>query len=260
MAAFFIGQNTHYTVTMSNNDFSSKTAATRQRLPGFNPEEVPILGRDSHLPAVEQDLLTVDGLRTRFSQEKSWNIELTDENRFAMSANNARRAGRGDEPTPAAVLIPLVVHEQELKLLLTKRTSHLHDHPGQISFPGGRTDAQDLSPEHTALREAKEEIGLLESYIDILGRLPHYLTITGYQVTPVVSLVTPGCPYQADPFEVAEIFEVPLGYLMNPHHHEHRQWESPEGQRRFYAMPYENKFIWGATAGMLRNLYHFLRA
>ena len=96
--------------------------------------------------------------------------------------------------------------------------------------------------------------------MEILGCLPHYLTITGYQVTPVAALVKPGCIYQPDPFEVAEIFEVPMSFLMNPKHHERRIWQSPEGARQFYAMPYENKFIWGATAGMLRNLYHFLKA
>jgi 8-oxo-dGTP pyrophosphatase MutT (NUDIX family) len=169
-------------------------------------------------------------------------------------------AGRGSVPTPAAVLIPMVAYEDELKILLTKRTSHLHDHPGQISFPGGRTDPEDTSPEHTALREAEEEIGLPSSHIEILGRLPPYLTITGYQVIPVAALVQPGYVYTPDDFEVAEIFEVPMSFLMNPHHHERRMWQSPEGQRQFYAMPYENKFIWGATAGMLRNLYHFLKA
>jgi 8-oxo-dGTP pyrophosphatase MutT (NUDIX family) len=170
------------------------------------------------------------------------------------------RAGRGDQPTPASVLIPVIAHQAALNILLTQRTSHLYDHPGQISFPGGRADPDDQSPEHTALREAEEEIGLPAHRVEILGCLPHYLTITGYQVTPVVGLITPGHQYQADPFEVAEIFEVPMSFLMNPHHHEHRMWQSPEGARRFYAMPYENKFIWGATAGMLRNLYHFLRA
>jgi len=226
----------------------------------FDPREVPIVSRDSHMPAVEQSLLTPDGMRLRFTQEKQWQAEVTDENRAALAREGSVRAGRGNELTPAAVLIPLIMHENELKILLTQRTAHLHDHPGQISFPGGRSDPQDTSAIDTALREAEEEIGLPSNRVEVLGSLPHYLTITGYQVTPVVSLVDAGHKYEPDEFEVADIFEVPMAYLMNPHHHEQRMWESPQGYRRFYAMPYENKFIWGATAGMLRNLYHFLKA
>ncbi len=226
----------------------------------FDPREVPIVSRDSHMPAVEQSLLTPDGMRLRFTQEKQWQAEVTDENRAALAKEGSFRAGRGNELTPAAVLIPLIMHENELKILLTQRTAHLHDHPGQISFPGGRSDPQDTSAIDTALREAEEEIGLPSNRVEVLGSLPHYLTITGYQVTPVVSLVDAGHTYEPDEFEVADIFEVPMAYLMNPHHHEQRMWESPQGYRRFYAMPYENKFIWGATAGMLRNLYHFLKA
>jgi 8-oxo-dGTP pyrophosphatase MutT (NUDIX family) len=226
----------------------------------FDPREVPIVARDSHMPAVEQSLLTPDGLRLRFTQEKQWQAEVTDENRAALAREGSIKAGRGNEMMPAAVLIPLIMYENELKILLTQRTAHLHDHPGQISFPGGRSDPQDTSAIDTALREAEEEIGLPASRVEVLGSLPHYLTITGYQVTPVVSLVDAGHPYEPDEFEVADIFEVPMNYLMNPHHHEQRMWQSPQGYRRFYAMPYENKFIWGATAGMLRNLYHFLKA
>jgi 8-oxo-dGTP pyrophosphatase MutT (NUDIX family) len=226
----------------------------------FDPRVVPIVARDSHMPAVEQSLLTPDGMRLRFTQEKQWQAEVTDENRAALAREGSVRAGRGNELTPAAVLIPLIMHENELKILLTQRTAHLHDHPGQISFPGGRSDPQDTSAIDTALREAEEEIGLPSNRVEVLGSLPHYLTITGYQVTPVVSLVDAGHKYEPDEFEVADIFEVPMAYLMNPHHHEQRMWESPQCYRRFYAMPYENKFIWGATAGMLRNLYHFLKA
>ena len=243
---------------MTVNDSTSSKRI--QRLPSFDPMQATVIARDTHLLPVEIDLMRSQAIRKRFQSNRDWQHELTDENRLALSSKSAEKAGRGEAPTPAAVLIPLVAYDDELKLLLTKRTSHLNDHPGQISFPGGRTDPEDLSPEHTALREAYEEIGLPDSQVEILGRLPHYLTITGYQVTPVVGLVQPGCIYKPDSFEVAEIFEVPLSFLMNPHHHERRVWQSPEGQRQFYAMPYENKFIWGATAGMLRNLYHFLKA
>ena len=239
-------------------DSLPKTSGASQSI--FDPREVPIVARDSHMPAVEQNLLTPDGLRFRFTQEKPWEPEVTDENRAALAREGSVNAGRGNELTPAAVLIPLIMYENELKILLTQRTAHLHDHPGQISFPGGRSDPQDSSAIDTALREAEEEIGLPASRVEVLGLLPHYLTITGYQVTPVVSLVDAGHTYEPDEFEVADIFEVPMEYLMNPHHHEQRMWESPQGYRRFYAMPYENKFIWGATAGMLRNLYHFLKA
>jgi 8-oxo-dGTP pyrophosphatase MutT (NUDIX family) len=239
-------------------DHSPKAPGTSQSI--FDPREVPIVSRDSHMPAIEQALLTPDALRFRFAQEKHWEPEVTDENRAALAREGSIIAGRGNDLTPAAVLIPLIVYGNELKILLTQRTAHLYDHPGQISFPGGRTDPQDSSATDTALREAEEEIGLPASRVEVLGSLPHYLTITGYQVTPVVSLVDAGHAYAPDEFEVADIFEVPMAYLMNPHHHEQRMWESPQGHRRFYAMPYENKFIWGATAGMLRNLYHFLKA
>jgi 8-oxo-dGTP pyrophosphatase MutT (NUDIX family) len=239
-------------------DPSPKALGASQSI--FDPREVPIVARDSHMSAVEQSLLTPDGLRLRFTQEKQWQAEVTDENRAALAREGSIKAGRGNEMMPAAVLIPLIMYENELKILLTQRTAHLYDHPGQISFPGGRSDPQDGSAIDTALREAEEEIGLPASRVEVLGLLPHYLTITGYQVTPVVSLVDAGHTYEPDEFEVADIFEVPMEYLMNPHHHEQRMWQSPQGYRRFYAMPYENKFIWGATAGMLRNLYHFLKA
>ena len=120
-------------------------------------------------------------------------------------------------------------------------------------------DPEDRSPNETALRESQEEIGLDPERVEIIGHLPQYLTVSGYSVTPVVGLVKPQAEYVLDAFEVADVFEVPLRFLMNPENHQVRVWESAQGSRRFYAMPYENRFIWGATAGMLRNLYHLLK-
>jgi 8-oxo-dGTP pyrophosphatase MutT (NUDIX family) len=166
-----------------------------------------------------------------------------------------------EPPTPAAVLVPIVMREERPTLLLTQRTAHLTDHAGQVSFPGGRTEEFDATAIDAALRETEEEIGLDRRHVEVLGTLPDYFTGTGYRVTPVVGLVWPPFDLQADPHEVAEIFEVPLAFLMDGANHQRRTVHVPEGVRRtFYAMPYDRFFIWGATAGMLRNLFHFLRA
>ncbi|MDA0998693.1 MAG: CoA pyrophosphatase [Proteobacteria bacterium] len=158
----------------------------------------------------------------------------------------------------AAVLIPLVDRPGGLTMLLTRRTEHLEHHPGQISFPGGHVDDEDGSPEDTALREAEEEVGLERNHIRIVGRLDQYITRTGFSVTPIVGLVDPAYRVRLDPFEVAEVFEVPLSFLLDPGNHR-RDYRVHEGTRReFYAMPYGDYYIWGATAGMIRNLYDVL--
>jgi 8-oxo-dGTP pyrophosphatase MutT (NUDIX family) len=162
------------------------------------------------------------------------------------------------EIRPAAVLVPVVNRDDELTVLFTKRTLHLQDHAGQISFPGGRTEPGDPSPGDTALRETEEEIGLAPDRVDILGQLPEYTTVTGYRVTPVVGLVTPPFELKLDDFEVAEVFEVPLPFLLDPANHQ-RNLVMYEGRtRHYYAMPYGRHYIWGATAGMLMNLYAYL--
>ena len=156
--------------------------------------------------------------------------------------------------TPAAVLVPIVRHPEGDTLLLTRRTAHLRDHPGQISFPGGRVEVCDRSAIDTALRETEEEIGLSRAHIDVQGFLPTYLTGTGFAVTPVVATVTPPFALALDDFEVAEVFEVPLAFLLDLSRHERHQLEVRGALRSYYAMPYGEYFIWGATAGMIHVL------
>ena len=165
--------------------------------------------------------------------------------------------GRGHHP--AAVLVPVVVRDTEPTVLLTRRTDHLHHHPGQISFPGGRVEDADTSPIDTALRETEEEIGLDRRHIELIGTLPDYLTGTGFRVTPVVGLVTPPFELTLDAFEVAEAFEVPLSHFLDPANHEQHSIVHEGRVRQFHAMPYQGYFIWGATAGIIMSLYRVLR-
>lgn len=173
-------------------------------------------------------------------------------------------AMRGDDAAekthkPAAVLVPLVLHGEQPSVLLTRRADHLHHHPGQISFPGGRVEVGDVTPADTALRETREEIGLAANHVELLGMLPDYYTGTGFRITPVVGLVRPPFTLSLDAFEVAEVFEVPLRHFLDPANH-HRHSRELEGRLRdFYAMPYGDYYIWGATAGMLMSLYRVLR-
>ncbi len=161
---------------------------------------------------------------------------------------------------PAAVLVPVVKHAGELTLLFTQRTAHLYDHAGQISFPGGRAEPDDDSPAATALRESFEEIGLPHSRVEVLGTLPLYTTVTGYRVTPVVGLVDTPLALKLDEFEVAEAFEVPLAFFLDTRNHQRNTLQHQGLTRHYYAMPYERRYIWGATAGMLMNLYAYLTA
>ncbi len=164
----------------------------------------------------------------------------------------------GQELIRAAVLVPIVVREAGLTLLLTQRTDHLNDHAGQVSFPGGRIDAGDSGPETAALRETEEEIGLPRDRVRLIGRLDTYVIRTGFEVTPVVGLVTPPFDLAPDSFEVAEVFEVPLDFFLDPNNCE-RHTRLFEGKdRHFYAFPYGDHYIWGATAGMLVNLAEVL--
>jgi 8-oxo-dGTP pyrophosphatase MutT (NUDIX family) len=160
--------------------------------------------------------------------------------------------------TPASVLVPIVTHGAGLTVLFTQRTAHLRAHSGQVSFPGGRAEPQDASPEFTALRETQEEIGLPPERVEVLARMPEYLTRTGYRVTPVVGLVVPPFELVPDPREVEEVFEVPLAFLLDPANHQRETRELAGKTVGFWVMQYERHRIWGATAGMLMNLYRML--
>ncbi len=158
----------------------------------------------------------------------------------------------------AAVLVGLVDHPTGFSVLLTQRTDHLRDHAGQISFPGGKIEAHDGTPIRTALRETEEEVGVPPDLVEVIGRLDRYTTGTGFEIVPVVGFIRPGYPVEPDPFEVAEVFEVPLSHFLNLDNHR-RETRKIRGQERsFYAMPYGRYYIWGATAGMLVNLAEIL--
>ncbi len=156
--------------------------------------------------------------------------------------------------TPAAVLMPLIDRADGMTVLLTQRTAHLSAHAGQISFPGGRFEAGDGTPENTALRETEEEIGLTRAHVEVLGRLSVRETGTGYRVVPVVGVITPPFPIVADPHEVAEVFEVPLSFVLDPANHRFETRIMSGVQRQFYSVLYGDYYIWGLTARLLVNL------
>ena len=162
----------------------------------------------------------------------------------------------GTRVTDAAVLVPIVNRAGRLQLLFTQRTAHLDDHAGQISFPGGRVEADDSSREETALRETEEETGLPRGAVTLLGRLPVYEIPSGFRITPVVGWVEPPIALKPDPFEVASVFEAPLGHFLDTANYQRRQFHFRGRHRHYMAVPYEGRYIWGATAGML---YTFAR-
>ena len=221
-------------------------------LPGFDPRTIPVIGIDSHLPAVTPADLSLPALRARFRRSVSWEPELLAEPPFTDRL-----------PAAASVLVAIVERDEPM-VLLTQRAAQLSTHSGQIAFPGGRQDPQDADLTATALREAHEEIGLLPTFVDILGSLPVYHTGSAFIVTPVVGLLRDGFALQRNPHEVDDIFEVPLAFLMNPANHRRHAFEWSGVRRQWLSMPYHDgiaeRFIWGATAGMLRNFYRFLAA
>jgi 8-oxo-dGTP pyrophosphatase MutT (NUDIX family) len=238
----------------------SAPAAPKARGLIRDPRAAPVLGHDAHLPAVPEERLQPDALRVLFAPTlagapvEGWTPEFRGDDRLLV-----------ERPVrPAAVLVPLVRRPEGLAVLLTRRTDHLNDHAGQVSFPGGRTDPGDADAIATALREAHEEVGIERDEVEVIGRLPTYTTVTAYEVTPVVGLLDPPRSLAMDAFEVAEVFEVPLAFLMDPANHRRHSFTFQDISRQFLSMPWsrdpaaDEYFIWGATAAMLRNLYRFL--
>lgn len=236
---------------------------------GFDPRSAQIdsVASEPALPGQALGHASVQAIFERAREEPGfprWQPELLRDRRRPLIPVTDETAIR------ASVLVTLVGSDP-LSMVLTERTTHLSSHAGQISFPGGRAEASDQNETMTALREAREEIGIDPSSVSVLGRLPDYFTATGFRVTPVIGWASLPDRLMPDPEEVADIFTVPLSFLMNPRHHQVRVVpadQSPTGETiRFYAMPYPSPahdqrefFIWGATAAMIRNLYHFLAA
>ena len=218
--------------------------ASLSSLPDFDPRAVPLVGVDDHLPTVPAGAQTADALRRRFAAPPQWTPEIVREKKFMQRA-----------PAQAAVLVPIVQRDRPT-VLLTERTANLSTHKGQVAFPGGRSDPEDVDAAATALRETHEEVGLESGSVEVLGQLPIYETGSAFIVTPVVALVRPDFVLAPNPHEVADVFEVPLDFLMNPANHHQQSYDMPDGTKRwFYAMPWGDRYIWGATAGMLRALW-----
>jgi len=210
----------------------------------FDPKEQPWSLPIDRFGPVPHDALHPEFVRTV--------LDLPDE--FA-----SRYQTVNPQAIEAAVLVPLVMRETGFTVLLTQRTAHLYDHAGQVSFPGGRVEQSDHSPIATALRETHEETGLTPEHIDVLGSLPRYYTGTGFAITPVTGVVRPTFTLAPDEFEVAEVFEVPLAFFTNPSNYRLHRAKLPDGsERQYYSVPWEQYFIWGATAAMLRGMYQVL--
>jgi len=222
------------------------------KLPAFDPQEVPVFRVDTHLEAVAASYLTPTALQARFAAPPQWTPELVRERKFMDRS-----------PAHAAVLLGVVMRD-EPTVLLTQRPSHMSTHAGQIAFAGGKRDEGDADAVATALREAHEEVGLEARHVQVLGTLPEYVTGSAFYVTPVVALISPAMTLQLNTHEVADAFEVPLAFLMNPAHHRWHRYEFQGVTREWLSMPYQDgeqlRFVWGATAGMLRNFYRFLSA
>lgn len=235
---------------------SDPSASLRPRRPPVRPSFDPMTQpwSPSALPftAVPPHRLTPHALRHVLSGEIQRSLDIPNESLI-------RLPGREGTPVEAAVLVPIVMRPDGLTVLLTQRTAHLNDHAGQISFPGGRVESSDADVQATALRETEEETGLSREFIECLGGLPRYVTGTGFAVSPITALVRPGFTLSPDTFEVAEVFEVPLSFLTDPSNYRFHRAELADGRvRQYYSVPWNQYFIWGATAAMLLGMCQIL--
>ena len=208
-------------------------------------------------------ILTPEEVRRRLAQSVAGYRSSDPATLAAVRGDHSLVPGGAPPPvplTPAAVLVPLVMRPEGLNVLLTQRTQHLAAHAGQIAFPGGKQEASDADAIDAALRETEEEVGLTRDHVEVIGRLDTYITSTGFEVTPVVALVRAPYPQKPDPVEVAEVFEVPLAFILDPANHQRHSREFQGRHRVFYVLPYQQRYIWGATAGMLVNLAQVLTA
>jgi 8-oxo-dGTP pyrophosphatase MutT (NUDIX family) len=227
-----------------------------------DPSTIPFESAHDNLPTLDAALLCVSGVIEVFEKQFEWAPELTGD-QFRLRPDGLRKA---------AVMLALVARDSslgdasELDLLLTRRNPSLREHSGQIAFPGGRVDPTDASDEAAALREAYEEVGLNPVSVKVLGQLTRYVTGTGFDIAPVVGVVSQVFVPRLSHGEVSEVFQVPLSFIMDPRNHRRHVVDIPAtatsgaGQRTFYSMLYQNYFIWGATAAMLRNFYRMLAA
>lgn len=238
---------------MSSTLISSTRSERPRRGPQFDPKTQPWQPASSQSGAVPAEVLNPDFIRMVLGREVGPRVpEIPRE--LPVAGYESRST-----PVPAAVLVPMVMRSEGLTVLLTQRTAHLNDHAGQVSFPGGRVEPDDQHPEATALRETMEETGLAHHHVDLVGRLPQYVTGTGFSITPVTALVRPDFELAPDEFEVAEVFEVPLSFLTDPANYRLHRAQLPDGGvRQYFSVPWQQFFIWGATAAMLRGMYQIL--
>ncbi len=201
--------------------------------------------------------LTASGLRARFTAHQP-GIRSFDSERVRGDHLLDPNVKLPPGLTPAAVLVPLVERASGFQVLLTQRTDNLSAHAGQISLPGGRVEPGDKDAVQAALRETAEEIGLAHSRIEVIGRLDTYITGTGYEIVPVAGLVVAPFSLRLDPQEVTEAFEVPLSFILDRANHKRETRQLKNGMRSFFVLPYQNRYIWGATAGILVNLAEVL--